>query len=516
MLSLPGGITKLSTTHGKVLLNELSEPSSASLETVLDCIRKDKIAPLLKFPKTGDNSFHLLLGSEYSRKFILPVLDLLLEVASSGLRVKNKSDQLPIHLYMCQNKVYPDIFLKLLEAYPKSASEKNGANYIPLYLCVMRDDSTEDICRALCKNFPEGPTVLSSTRSYPLHFAARRSTPNKGILKILLKRFPAAAAQMNDYGLLPLHCICSVSDDVTAVKMIYEAVREKDRQGRTCLHLAVLAVGKDHTNAVVREEEDMYNQIQLEKQQRKQKEGAKENGELSDYNFDDDDEEEVMPRVKTEMVERDGKSRAVIRFLIDCWPEALSTCNNFHSTPVETVLEKNHPVRTKKKIVSIFGLYDDPPTARLLLLKQQFYARISNSVRTDNNESVARVGRVISLNSKFIVHLRDLNWLARRDALLASYQGTTIAEAIAAKELQKQLSLGIYNMKIEEPAIEAEVSISKNKSGGKGKKKQGRAQKKGDSGGNTNDILKPAKNNYLARLRAVGLEELVREIIMWI
>jgi hypothetical protein len=70
-----------------------------------------------------------------------------------------------------------------------------------------------------------------------------------------------------------------------------------------------------------------------------------------------------------------GRNRSVIQFLISAYPLALVTKNNFNAIPVETVLEKHKPLRTKKKEVTIYGLYDDPPTARLLLISQYIYAR---------------------------------------------------------------------------------------------------------------------------------------------
>ena len=98
----------------------------------------------------------------------------------------------------------------------------------------MRDNSDIHLCRAICQSFPAAPSTLNKTLSLPLHFASKRWRPNKELLKLLLKRHPEGAAIVNEFGFLPLHCACATTDDMEAVKMIYEAypdaIKTKDRQ----------------------------------------------------------------------------------------------------------------------------------------------------------------------------------------------------------------------------------------------------------------------------------------------
>ena len=98
----------------------------------------------------------------------------------------------------------------------------------------MRDNSNIELCRGLCQSFPAGPNTFNKTNSLPLHFASKRWRPNKDLLRLLLKRNPGGAAVVNEFGFLPLHCACASTDDIDAVKMIYDAYPEaisiKDRQ----------------------------------------------------------------------------------------------------------------------------------------------------------------------------------------------------------------------------------------------------------------------------------------------
>lgn len=98
----------------------------------------------------------------------------------------------------------------------------------------MRDNSNIELCRALCQSFAAGPGTANSTKSLPLHFASKRWKPNKELLKLLIRRNPGAASVFNEFGYLPLHCACATTDDLEAVRMIYdaypEAITMKDRQ----------------------------------------------------------------------------------------------------------------------------------------------------------------------------------------------------------------------------------------------------------------------------------------------
>jgi hypothetical protein len=104
-------------------------------------------------------------------------------------------------------------------------------------------------------------------------------------------------------------------------------------------------------------------------------------------------------------------SRQVIHYLIQQYPLALLIPNNFQKTPVETVLEKvntsNHKTKSKYKQILTWGLYDDPVTARILLLYQNHYF------------AQQLLPRGLKLQQMKILH--ELNWTNRKYVLLASY-----------------------------------------------------------------------------------------------
>jgi len=126
-------------------------------------------------------------------------------------------------------------------------------------------------------------------------------------------------------------------------------------------------------------------------------------GEYNDE--DEDDDNNLKGSDKSTRYGFHNTSRSVIQFLISKWPKALYIQNNFQAIPVDTVLDNVIPTRTKKKIVSVFGLYNDPPTARILLLAQHLH-QLHPFTRP-----------------KYIQALHYFNWMARKDALYASLVG---------------------------------------------------------------------------------------------
>lgn len=490
-------VKSLISKNGRAVINQLKDFSHLNVQILVDLIQEDPLAGLLKDNDTGNNAYHLILDQNLRKEQILILLKALLQGDSDakGLKAKNADGYLPLHMYVRQWEVDAEIVDLLLLKYPDAAKKENGQGMIPLFTCVMRETSSAHICKSLCRYFPDGPATMNKTHSYPLHFAARRSKPNKEILKILLRRFPTAATVANDFGLLPLHIIAS-GDDLAATRMIYEANKDAikvcDRQGRTCLHIAVLSVGKDHASILAAEEEEYQLDLQRSSQRTQQDGGGghvhnSKEREEDCYESDVEISEGIANglsisnrRRESDILERQhGKSRAVVRFLLDCWPTALVMPNNFFSTPVETVLEKTKPMRSKKKVVSVFGLYDDPPTARLLLLAHCRFAQL---------------GSLPPMKASHLEILWELNWLARKDALLVSFAGTRSRP------------------------IGAGGSSRGGKSGGTAGKKDSQTKHKDgkDSIINCGASVPIGKNNLLARFRDIGLVEIVRLIILLI
>lgn len=458
---------------------------------IIEMIEKDPLAILYKQPDTGDNAVHLLVGTGLPLQFILPILKAMIKISPESLEKENLEQSLPLHSALRIPTVLPQVVLKLLEKFPQAATHPDNQGFIPLFLCVMREDSNENIVREICKAYKEGPMYLSQSNNYPLHFACKRFSPNKEVLKILLRRFPNAAQQVNKEGKLPLHLLSEMTDDLEAIKLVYDAYPEalevRDNYGRIPLHLAVLAVGKDHSNAVDEEIKQMKEEIKRKKNlmadQGNSNKKNKDEEELTPVNDDDDDDEDDDKIKINEMLEREGKSRKIIRFLVEKNYKTLVMKNNFDSTPVQTVLEKQKSSVSKYKIVKVYGLYDDPPTARLLLLLHSNYYKkiqyqlqmieeqrkfsslsLSNDTETEGNSSSSTLPLASFPNLTVKQHsiLKDLNWLIRKDSLILSYAGEFRPNSVGALCLNEVVKLLEENPSLNLKETIKEV-LSKNK-----------------------------------------------------
>eukprot|EP01031_Cornospumella_fuschlensis_P040000 gene40000-48729_t len=258
------------STHDKLLLAELAK-KDADLELILQYLQMDSHAGKLTDANTGNNAFHILLASRKPLEWTSKALRALIESSTDGLKRKNREGSLPLHVYMYQRSVQADIVKILLTAYPESASIQDGAEIIPLFLAVMRDDADStlfdilflsqhsnsnyavlflqsEVVRSLCQAFPAGPRTPNKSSCLPLHFACNRAWPSHAVTRILLKRHPEACMHRSSYGALPIHVLAGACRDAQVFSMLLaaykECVFERDRQGRTPLHLAVLRVAR--------------------------------------------------------------------------------------------------------------------------------------------------------------------------------------------------------------------------------------------------------------------------------
>jgi hypothetical protein len=219
-----------------------------------------------------------------------------------------------------------------------------------------------------------------------------------------------------------------------------------------------------------------------------------------------------------EMNERDGsRSRKVIQFLISKWPEALITDNNFLATPVETVLEKSRRIKSLSRRISIFGLFDDPPTARLLLNAQKYRAE----------------KRLLPpLRPRFFATLRELNWLARRDAVLLSSIGEKRTIGNTDNSGKIRLTVGGNSTSTaktkQKNKSESKTQYQKEKDKIKDKVKSMESAEAADKtdkndNGDCHTLIVTVcgdedipKNNILARFRRRGHMDIVRQVVSWI
>ena len=243
---------------------------------------------------------------------------------------------------------------------------------------------------------------------------------------------------------------------------------------------------------------------------------SKQKNEGDDDDDDDDDDKDEENKQLNEMNERNGsRSRKVIQFLIEKYPLALITDNNFMATPVETVLEKSRRIKSLSRKISIYGLYDDPPTARLLL--------VSHKYRSEK--------RILpSLRPRFNVILKELNWLARKDGVLLSCIGEKKTKGNTDNDGKIRTTVGgssssVLKTKLKNKADSKQANKDKDKDRkGKGEGDiDGRNDNENNNNNNNNNNMIMVngdddipRNNILARFRRRGYMDIVRTIISWI
>mmetsp|Transcript_24923 Transcript_24923/g.41548 ORF Transcript_24923/g.41548 Transcript_24923/m.41548 type:complete len:526 (+) Transcript_24923:111-1688(+) len=476
----------------------------------------------------GDTIFHLILASVLEDDVKVQYLRMLVTIWPDGVKLMNDSGHLPLHFCLAKTSLHlnASIIQILLDAYVEAAQIPDKTQgLIPLFHCVARHDLTLEVCQLICEAYPQGVKAFRNS-NFALHELLKlNSSPDVAVVRYLVESFPGALEHTNNLGLLPVHIACASTDDLEIIQLLLEAnpkmIQVPDRQGRTCLHIAVLRIAK--------QEEERRAEARRQQRDRKRQEQEEEAEEekqrielveanrvgtdspnnrlrtaLDRRNSDDSVEFEAYmasynPSGSTKPENRliNPQNRSIVRYLIQIWPAALQVKNNFLSIPVDLVLAK----RTKnsaQKVVTVYGQYYDPLTARVLLRAAERH--FASSRRDDEAMSnplllsapvsapvsvpVPVVHGVVASTSnaaKYAHSLRKFNWMARKAALFASYQGDTYIRCATLSDTANQADEAT-------PTTSASVR--------------------------TAEVI--PSHNYLARLRQMGLVELTRTIIEYL
>ena len=430
----------LTSKNGKKLLNELSFGKNASLKRILDLIDTDANAGLLP-NADGNTAFHIILKQDFDESFVLQVLEALIARKSQGVRRRDSSGNVALHVALSQPVLRPSAILMILGVDSRSASESTSeSNLTPLLLSVMRDNAYFDVTDAIAGVAPETASRPNSTGSFPLHFAARRRNPDVRILALLVRLYPRALVTKNNYGLTPFQACCSQADELKATKFLFEATKKemnlmsndgvehesiqqlpknpalwRDSYGKTCLHLAVEAVAQER-NLQLAAEESRLEMDHLSTKLPALKISGHQYEDTGDDGCEEEEGSEETPKVNTFQEVNFRRRREIIQFLISEWPYALVATNNFGSMPVSCVISKEI-VKTKFRsnrplLVSKFGIYHDPVTCRMLLMAHK--GLISRGIVS-----------TATLRSSMTSHLHDLNFGFRFLPLLLTLEGTS-------------------------------------------------------------------------------------------
>lgn len=517
------------STHGAVLLRELDARLECDLAVVQECLRADQLCVGVKVKESGGNAFHVLCSrvDQYeSPQFALQLFRECVQCLPAAVGVQNNSGNTPLHclLLFTAKVLLPEMIELVLSSCPSAAGKVNSLGETPLnaYLKRPNNDATDELCKAICRANPDGPKIADTLGNLPLHYALKNRRPNMEVVKILLRRHGEAAKVMSASGQLPLHIVCGASDDMETIKLVYEAYTDAvlvtDRHGRTALHLACLQVGREcKAESQRRDEQAMLaaERAAKRKQQKKQAKKSRGRGDVHDdyddaYEGDEGDEDEdgfdddedtaaAAGRQQGKGAARKSRieegilseSRPHIRWVIERFPRALVLLNHFEATPVDTVLEQSESSKTKTRTVAVYGLYNDPPTARLLLLEQRRYAGVKGS------------GVHALASPRYTRPLQELNWLARRSALLVSLACEPKPWSLTAMRTNPWGS-GLHS-----PRPGDKTAISKKAL----KQQQQQQQPHDDAKRGLDKTLPVSKNNILARLRKVGQHSPLQLII---
>ena len=565
--------------NGGELLRLIKDPSLALsyLDHILSLIADDPLAGLLKSKETGNTAFHYLLQKEYHDDFVIPVLKALIRETPSGVRVINAMTmKLPIHIAAARPSACAgtsetsslQIMTMLIDAHsnglatssPLAATMPSSSlPAAPLLVYLQRREvPNSQIVAKMCSSHEDAASQRDADGNTPLHIACNKSIitamadmnianvadhpENVKTIEILLNHFPEAASTLNNQASMPLHLLCAHCTNLSLVKHVHSyhprAVETCDIYNKTCLHYATLAVGKNQTDAISKEERELQALADMKLAEKSKFKGSKGGmskeereaykqieSEVAALQDEDDDEydlgiweEQEYSQAKAganALNENLGVNRGVIAWLIEQWPEGLVRKNNFGSTPIETVLEKTKPERTKKKIVNVYGLYDDPPTARMLLLAhvtlhrkavkmrklskpgeaETFRRKLDGELELDQYGNPIKVFRMPPLPPRHRQPLAELNYFARREALLVSYAGQPYPSAEARTEESES------GKKVEKKKKGRHLPQTKAKARAKAVASQQKS----------NGVVE--KHNLLARLRYAGHVYSVQHVI---
>ena len=270
--------------------------------------------------RTKDNNRDLPLHVACKQGASVEIISLLTKKYPDALHTANGRGDWPLHVAI-HGGAPVLVVTWLIEKCPKALLTPNIHGDTPLHIALSRDSSLE-LLKLLIRSARETLQFRNGRGDMPLHKAILNKADPE-VLDLLIRRDPQVLQITNKEGLLPLHLACKCQADITTIIQLIEAspgaASVKTRTGSVPLHFACSSknANVDVVTLLV------SNWIGTGDQQ-----GDEDHQGVSIANISSGD-------TPLHLACQHGAPRAVIRYLLNVWPEGIVAISKDGKSPVE-------------------------------------------------------------------------------------------------------------------------------------------------------------------------------------
>lgn len=132
-------------------------------------------------------------------------LQVLVESQPEAAAVEDAAGRMALHVAVDKNQPWIRLVNTLVDAYPTACKMRDGGGRLPLHIAVDRNNPSVEVIRALIRGYPEAAEKHRGVGRLPLHYAVFYDEPSVDVVAFLLEVYPGGASMPDVYGRLPLH-----------------------------------------------------------------------------------------------------------------------------------------------------------------------------------------------------------------------------------------------------------------------------------------------------------------------